>query len=103
YIELRGPASSTIPAGTYLVAIEGDVQTLINLSGFSFGSNGYLAILQQGNTYSTAAGTTVITSTTTGFGGLPGSIWQADGGATDIGDSSVTFMLVQTGIAPTLT
>jgi methionine-rich copper-binding protein CopC len=110
YIELRGTPNATIPAGTYLVAIEGDgadnpgdVQTYINLSGLSFGSNGFLVLLQQGNTYTTAAGTTVVTSTTTGFGGLPGGIFVADGGATDIEDASVTFMLVQTGVAPTLT
>jgi fibronectin-binding autotransporter adhesin len=110
YIELRGTASAAIPAGTYLVAIEGDsadnlgdVQTIINLSGLTFGSNGFLVLLQNGNTYTTVAGATVITSTTTGFGGLPGSIWSADSGATDIEDASVTFMVIQTGTAPTLT
>ncbi|MEK6336042.1 MAG: Ig-like domain-containing protein [Acidobacteriota bacterium] len=109
YIELRGTPSSVIPAGTYFVAIEGDaadnpgdVQTIINLSGLTFGSNGFLVLLQNGNTYTTAAGATVVTSTTTGFGGLPGSRWSADGAATDIEDASVSFMLIQTGVAPTL-
>ena len=85
YIELRGPASTVIPAGTYFVAIEGDaadnpgdVKTIINLSGLTFGSNGFLVLLQNGNTYTTAAGATVVTSTTTGFGGLPGGIWSAE-------------------------
>ena len=110
YIELRGTPSSTLPAGTYLVAIEGDaadnpgdVQTIINLSGLTFGSNGFLVLLQNGNTYTTAAGATVVTSTTTGFGGLPGGIWSADGGATNLDDSGATFMLIQTGTAPALT
>ena len=110
YIELRGTPSTTIPTGTYLVAIEGDaadnpgdVQTIINLSGLSLGSNGFLVLLQNGNTYTTAAGANVITSTTTGFSGLPGGIWSADGGATDIEDCSVTFMLIQSGVTPTLT
>ena len=110
YIEFRGPASATIPAGTYLVAIEGDsaenpgdVQTIINLSGLSFGSNGFLVLLQNGNTYTTAAGTTVLTSTTAGFGGLPGAIFSADAAATDLEDSSVSFLLIQAGTAPTLT
>jgi hypothetical protein len=110
YIELRGTPSSVIPAGTYFVAIEGDaadnpgdVQTIINLSGLTFGSNGFLVLLQNGNTYTTAAGATVVTSTSTGFGGLPGGIWSADGGATDIEDSSASFMLIQTGTAPALT
>jgi len=110
YIEIRGAANTTIPVGTYLVAIEGDaadnpgdVQTIINLSGLSFGSNGFLVLLQNGNTYTTDAGATVLTSTTLGFGGLPGAIFQADAGATDIEDASVTFMLIQAGAAPTLT
>jgi hypothetical protein len=116
YIELRGTPSLTLPAGTYLVGIEGDsgvdnpgdVQTIINLSGLSFGSNGFLVLLQNGNTYTTAAGASVYTSSgpnpaDAGFGGLLGGIFQADGGATDIEDASVTFMLIQTGTAPTLT
>ncbi|HEX8144756.1 MAG TPA: tandem-95 repeat protein [Pyrinomonadaceae bacterium] len=108
YIELRGTPSSTIPAGTYLVAIDGDspnagdVTTIINLSGLSFGTNGFLVLLQNGNTYTTASGASVVTSTTTGFGGLPGGIFQADGGATNLENDSATFMLVQTGVVPTL-
>ncbi len=109
YIEFRGTPNSTIPAGTYFVAVDGtggntgDVTTTINLSGLSFGSNGFLVLLQQGNTYTTAAGASVVTSTTTGFGGLPGAIFQADGGATDLENDAVTFMLIQTGTAPSLT
>ena len=113
YIELRGAASSTIPAGTYLLAIEGDaadnpgdVQTIIDLSGLTFGSNGYLVLLQQSNTYVTAGGATVVTSTTTGFGGLglPSlARWSADAAATDLPDASITFMLIQTAVAPALT
>jgi hypothetical protein len=109
YIELRGTPSSTIPAGTYLVAVDGnsgntgDVKVYINLSGLSFGSNGFLVLLQQGNTYTTAAGAQVYTSTSPGFGGLPGSIFVADGGATSLPDDSTTYMLIQTGVAPTLT
>ena len=45
YIELRGPANTALPAGTYLVGIEGDsgvgpgdVQTIFDLSGRTFGS-----------------------------------------------------------------
>jgi methionine-rich copper-binding protein CopC len=110
YIELRGVGGATIPTGTYLVAIEGDaadnpgdVQTIINLGGLVFGPNGFLVLLQNGEGYTTDAGAQVETSTTTGFGGLPGSRWSADASATDIEDASVTFMLVQTGVAPALT
>ncbi len=63
YIEFRGPANAAIPAGTYFVAIEGDgtpdnpgdVQTIINLSGLTFGSNGFLVLLQNGEGYTTDA------------------------------------------------
>ena len=110
YLEFRGAPSATIPAGTYLVAIEGDsadnlgdVQTIINLSGLTFGTNGFLVLLQNTNTYTTVVGATVLTSTTAGFGGLPGAIFSADSVATDIEDASVTFMVIQTGTAPTLT
>ena len=110
YLEFRGAPSATIPAGTYLVAIEGDsadnagdIQTIINLSGLTFGTNGFLVLLQNSEPYSTASGANIITSTSTGFGGLPGSIWSADSGATDIEDSSVTFMVIQTGTVPALT
>src|ERR1051325_8080684 len=114
YIELRGTPSSAIPTGTYLVAVDGDagnlgdVTTYINLSGLNFGSNGFLVLLQNGNTYTTDAGATVVTSTgavpaNAGFKGLPGGIFQADGGADSLENDSVTFMLVQTSVAPTLT
>ncbi|GAA4965514.1 T9SS type A sorting domain-containing protein [Algibacter aquimarinus] len=60
YIELRGPASGTLPAGTYFITIEGDgesgnlgeVQEVLDLSGLSFGANGYLTI-----TFTPAVGT----------------------------------------------
>ncbi|MDQ5846908.1 MAG: Ig-like domain-containing protein [Acidobacteriota bacterium] len=108
YIEFRGPASATIPSGTYLVVIDGDsanaggVTTIINLSGLTFGSNGFLVLLQYTNTYTTTAGATVLTSTTAGFGGLPGGIWQSDGGATDLQNDSASYLLIQTNVAPTL-
>jgi len=55
----RGPASAAYSGGhlTWLLlrviaaATPGDVQTIINLSGLTFGSNGFLVLLQNGNTY----------------------------------------------------
>ncbi|NJK34239.1 MAG: DUF4114 domain-containing protein [Oscillatoriales cyanobacterium SM2_2_1] len=109
FVELVGTPGSVIPANTFLVGIEGDaggnpgdVQTIFNLSGLTFGSNGYLVLLQQGSPYTPAAGATAIISTTAGFGGLPGAIFSTDGG-TDIENASVTFLLYQSATAPTLT
>ncbi len=55
YIELRGPASTTITDDLWLIVIEGDgesgktdmgkVKESIDLKGLSFGSNGYLVIV----------------------------------------------------------
>ncbi|WP_282134224.1 T9SS type A sorting domain-containing protein [Seonamhaeicola maritimus] len=58
YIELRGPVSGTLPAGTYFITIEGDgesgnlgeVQEVLDLSGLSFGTNGYMTITFDPNT-----------------------------------------------------
>ena len=79
YIELRGTPGATIPAGTYLVGIEGDanglppanpgvVQDIFNLSGMQFGSNGYLVLRQKGSQYNPATGSSVYTNTGTGAG-----------------------------------
>lgn len=109
YVEIRGVPNSTIPAGTYLLGIEGDggtgagdVQTIFNLSGLTIGSNGFLVFSQFNNTYTINANATSQVSSSTGFGGLTG-IYSADSGGTDIENTSVTFMLVQTGTAPALT
>ena len=112
YIELRGTPNALIPAGTYIVVVDGDgaslgdVTAIINLSGLTFGANGYLVLLQNGNSYTTAAGATVVTSTSSGFGGLglpTLARWSADGGATDLKQGSVSFLLVQTNVVPLLT
>ena len=109
YVEIIGDPGAVIAAGTYLVAIEGDtgtanigdVQNIFNLSGATLGSNGILVLAQAGNTYSINPSATVRTGTTTGFGGLTG--YSADSSATDIENTSVTFLLIQSGVVPTLT
>ncbi len=62
YIEIRGNANEVLPAGTYLLGIEGDfganagdVQDIFDLSGLTLGTNGFLVLLQKGNPYSTGA------------------------------------------------
>ncbi|MEM6363779.1 MAG: lamin tail domain-containing protein [Planctomycetota bacterium] len=66
YVELRGPANSTIPVGTFLVNINGnanptdgavgDVVNVIDLGGQSFGSNGYLVLVEPNTPYAVDAG-----------------------------------------------
>jgi protocadherin Fat 4 len=113
YVELRGTPGATIPAGTYLVGIEGDsnqtpgdVQDIFELSGKQFGANGYMVLLQKGSVYTAAAGSSVYINTGDGAGwgsGATSSIGHtADGNATDIENNSVTFLLIQAPLAPTL-
>lgn len=59
YIELRGPAGSSLPAGTYFITIEGDgsdgdvgeIEEVLDFSGLTFGSNGYLTVTFSGSSY----------------------------------------------------
>ncbi|MDZ8189419.1 MAG: FG-GAP-like repeat-containing protein, partial [Nostoc sp. ChiSLP02] len=112
YIELRGTPGATISSGTYLVAIEGDsgtnpgaVQDIFDLSGKQFGSNGLLVLLQKGNTYTVNPGANVVTNTGsgTGWGNGTSSSMGHIGQATDIENGSVSFLLIQSNSAPTLT
>ncbi|MCL4207830.1 MAG: hypothetical protein KJ000_35540, partial [Pirellulaceae bacterium] len=106
YVEIRGAANYVIPAGVYLLGIEGDpagaalagdVQTIFNLSGLQIGSNGFLVIRQSGNGYTVDGSATVVTGSGAGF---TGTGFSADSG-TDIENASVTFMLIQSSVAPT--
>ncbi|MBH8572965.1 DUF4347 domain-containing protein [Nostocaceae cyanobacterium CENA369] len=111
YIELRGTPGATIAAGTYLVGIEGDsgttagtVKNIFDLSGKQFGSNGILVLLQKGNTYTVNSGANVVTNTGTGAGwgnGATSSLGHT-GSTTEIENGSVSFLLIKTGTAPTL-
>jgi uncharacterized repeat protein (TIGR01451 family) len=101
YIEFRGAPSAVIPAGTYLVEIEGDaagagtVDRVFDLSGRTLGSNGYMVFLQQNNTYVVDPMATVATATGTGWTGL--------GGANDMENGTVSFLLINAPAAPTIT
>ncbi|MBD2682122.1 MULTISPECIES: DUF4347 domain-containing protein [Nostoc] len=111
YIELRGTPGAILAPGTYLVGIEGDsgttsgaVQDIFDLSGKQFGSNGLLVLLQKGNTYAVNPNANVVTNTGTGAGwgnGASSSIGHS-GGATDIENGSVSFLLIQSTTKPTL-
>ncbi|EMI58271.1 protocadherin Fat-like protein, partial [Rhodopirellula sallentina SM41] len=108
YIELRGQPNEVLPEGTYFVVIEeassriGEVNTVIDLSGQSFGANGFLVLLQAGHTYSTAFGANVLESDESGFNGLPGGIYsssQSDG-SIDTLFSNSSYFLIQSDTAP---
>ncbi|ACC79090.1 beta strand repeat-containing protein [Nostoc punctiforme] len=116
YIELRGTPGETLAPGTYLVGIEGDsgspnpgnVQDIFDLSGKQFGSNGLLVLLQKGNPYVNVVNpnANIVTNAGTGAGwgsGASSSIGHTgQTGATDIENNSVSFFLIQTTTAPTL-
>lgn len=107
YVELRNTDSAplAVPAGTYLVALEGDgtgagdVQNLFSLGGLVVPANGYLVIAQQGHPYAVAAGATLVVGTGPGFAGAAG--FSSDTG-NDIENVSASFLLITSATAPTL-
>lgn len=115
YIELRGTANYLLPDGTYLLGIEGDsngnpgtVQNLFDLSGVRIGGNGFIVLLQKGSPYinNIADGATVLINNGSGSGWGSGSSssikHQGEGGQTELENPSVTFMLVQTSLKPSI-
>ncbi len=100
YIEFRGTPSSTIANGTYLVYLRsfasgaGRPAHVFDLSGYTFGSNGYLVLLQAGTPYVPNASATTITATGTAWGNL-------DSGTDDnMSDSSYSVLLITAPSAP---
>ncbi|MFG0267586.1 MAG: cadherin domain-containing protein [Rhodopirellula sp. JB055] len=110
YIEFRGTPNERLPDGTYFVAIsednfsEGTVETIIDLSGQSFGSNGFLVLLQEGNSYEAAFGSRVLESDESGFMGLPGDIYtdESDNGSLLRTFDNRGYFLIQTDVPPVL-
>ncbi len=113
YIELRGPANATLPAGTYLIALEGDaegnpgtVQDLFDLSGRTFGGNGFLVLLQRTNSYTPSPLSRVLVQTGSdagwGHGGNSSLKHRGELGQTDIENPSVTFLLINSTPAPSI-
>lgn len=107
YIELRGTPNEVLPAGTYLVAVEGDsngnpgvIQNVFNLSQRAFGQNGFLVILQQSNVFQVVSGAARLQQTgpADGFGhGNSSTVGhRGEDGRTDLESPSVTFFLLQT-------
>jgi Domain of unknown function (DUF4347)/Bacterial pre-peptidase C-terminal domain len=108
YIELRGTPSTTLPSGTYLVAIDGDsgvagmIDNIFNLSGQTFGSNGFLVLLQKGNTYSVNPSASVLTNTGSGSGWGNGATSSINHRGADLENGSNSFLLIQTATAPNI-
>ena len=126
YVEVFSTSPSyTIPANVYLVGINGNDDAAINdyagqltdtfnLGGDTTGTNGYLAFLEKGNSYSTVSGSQVLTNVGSGLGfgaGSTSSIFPgtstehqgivnsgADdyGNSTDLQQGSITYLLLQT-------
>ncbi|MFN7737451.1 MAG: cadherin domain-containing protein [Pirellula sp.] len=112
YVELRGEPNGQIPNGTYFATIEswgaypggpGYIHSLIDVSNLTFGSNGFLTILEAGNTYQVDPASTKLVGTGVAFSGLPNNRWTD---ASTISDrlahvsSSLSFLLIQTTIKP---
>jgi hypothetical protein len=112
YIELRGQPNQVLLPGTYFLVVNGNaadnpgaVSHIFDLSGRAIGGNGYLLLLQRGNSYATTPGATVLVNTNgVGWGtGSTSSIGhRGKSGATDLPHPSVTFFLVQTTNPPAI-
>ncbi|PIA81081.1 hypothetical protein BFR04_15385 [Gaetbulibacter sp. 4G1] len=94
YIEIRGAANATIGAGTYLVGIDGDgddgnspgdiESDIMDLSGLTLGSNGYLVLLATGHPYTVDPDATVVLDLNDG----------------NLEDQTHTYLLIQSATAP---
>lgn len=113
YIELRGSPNTPLPQGTYLVSVEGDaannpgtVQNLFDLSGRTFGGNGFLVLLQKASPYQVQpyARTYVQSGDDPGWGHAGGSSLKHRGeaGQTDLENPSCTFFLIESSQAPSI-
>lgn len=113
YVELRGTPNHVIPAGTYLIALEGDdagdpgtVQNRFNLSGRRVGQNGFLVLLQKFSRYAVNPLATAVTNSDSGEGWGSGSSssleHDGEGGQIELENPSCTFLLIQTTNAPAI-
>jgi hypothetical protein len=112
YVEFRGTPDATIADGTYFTVIEGwgavpggrgYIHSVIDLSGLTFGSNGFLVVAQLGHPHQINSSSASLVSTTAGFSGLPGNRWSD---ASTISDRFAhvfiagNFLLVQASARP---
>ncbi len=102
YIELRGTPGATIPGDYYLNLLEGDLEDgpgtldhVFYLGGMTIGSNGYLVLLQVGNTYTTNPNATTVVATGTGWGTTFSSRTN------DLENGTNSYLLVRSAAEPT--
>lgn len=110
YIELRGNPNEVLPAGSYFVVVEeansigSRIHSIFDLSGQSFGPNGFLVILQSGSTHEVALGANVLeASTGRGFTDLPSNRFQGNiDGSLDPVFNNGSYLLIQSDTPPVL-
>jgi len=109
YIELAARLPLLFRRALTWLAIEGDsadnpgdVQTIINLSGLTFGSNGFWFCCKTQHLHHRGR-RECCHQHNYRFWWIARRHILCDGGATDIEDDSVTFMLIKAASAPTLT
>src|SRR6185436_17911495 len=111
YVEIRGTPNSVVPAGTYLISIEGNtngntgtIQNVFDLSGRAIGGNGFLVLLQNSNTFAPHMHASVVVNTNGPGWGHGSSSTVGHRGRTstrtDIENPSITFLLIQSSLAP---
>lgn len=111
-IELRGGPNARLEPNTFLVVVNeenfgrGQVREIFDLSGQSFGANGYLTIVQAGSPHVIDPQSAVLRGTGNGFVGIAGGVFSdADntpgliGGATTLSNG---FFLIQSATPPRL-
>lgn len=116
FFELKGDNHGVIPANTYLVTVAGnhipgtleeagEVQSIFDLSGETLGANGYLAVTMSDHPASTVATGRVLTGTDefSGIAGVPFSDTSGVSDGFDFNENSVSFLLIESLVAPTLT
>lgn len=104
FIEIVGTPNATLGAGTYLVFIEGDaldgpggIDAIFDLSGLTFGTNGFLLLLQNGHPYTPDPSATTVVSGSAGFSGIA----TFDAG-NSLENGSFSALLITAPAAPTL-
>lgn len=108
YVELRGEPSAELPQGTYFVTLDGwsnpgQIESVIDLTGLRFGTNGFLVVSQFQNPYQIDVASTSLKSSSAGFSGLPGNRWSDNSTLSDrltFMFGCATFMLVQASSKP---
>lgn len=114
YVELRGERNTALDVGTYLLVVEsgksvnndeGKIEVIFDLSGLTFGDNGFLVLQEQNSPFTSDPLAHTLKSTSLGFSGLPGNIFSDVHALSDRLDfiyASNTIFLIQSDVAPAL-